>query len=119
SAYFSDLDGDTLTYTADSLPAGLSIDATTGEISGTIDNSASQGGASGVYTVTVTASDAYGGSVDQTFEWTVTNPVPEALPDEGSVTEDGPDLVVSAADGVINSASAAAGADNDPDLDAL
>ncbi|WP_294949486.1 putative Ig domain-containing protein, partial [Sulfurivirga sp.] len=54
SQFFGDPDGDTLTYSASGLPAGLSIDPATGVISGTIDRSASQ---SGPYTVTVTATD--------------------------------------------------------------
>src|SRR5690606_406812 len=56
---FADVDtGDELTYSVSGLPAGLTIDADTGVISGTIDNSASQGGTGGVYTVTVTATDS-------------------------------------------------------------
>nr|WP_080605938.1 Ig domain-containing protein [Bordetella bronchiseptica] len=48
----------TLTFTADGLPPGLSLDPDTGIISGTLDNSASQGGNNGVYTVEITATDA-------------------------------------------------------------
>ncbi|GAB1399698.1 hypothetical protein MASR1M66_11510 [Aminivibrio sp.] len=45
---FSDPDAtDVLTYSAAGLPAGLSIDPVTGVISGTIDNSASQGSTGG------------------------------------------------------------------------
>ena len=49
---FVDPDGDVLTYTATGLPTGLSINAATGEIFGTIDNSASQNGpnSDGIYT---------------------------------------------------------------------
>jgi len=62
----SDPDGNALTYTASGLPAGLSIDATTGLISGTL-SPASAGTTS---TVTVTASDGWL-STNQTFTWTV------------------------------------------------
>ena len=57
----------TLTYTAANLPAGLTIDPSTGEITGTIANSAAS---STPYTVTVTASD---GTLpnNQSFTWTV------------------------------------------------
>ncbi|MGE4409963.1 MAG: beta strand repeat-containing protein [Sphingobium sp.] len=124
SGGFTDVDlGDSLSYSATGLPAGLTIDPVTGVISGTIDNSASQSGTTGnpagSYTVVVTATDESGASVTQQFDWTVTNPAPEALPDMNSVTEDGADLVVSAADGVIQSGGNAASADSDPDGDAL
>ena len=61
---FTDLDGNTLSFTATGLPPGLSISPTTGVISGTIDRAASQGGpnADGIYSVTVTASDGNGGT---------------------------------------------------------
>ncbi|MXP41917.1 tandem-95 repeat protein [Altererythrobacter soli] len=121
---FTDADtSDTLTYTATGLPPGLTLDPVTGIISGTIDNSASQsstgGNPAGVYTVVVTADDGHGSTVTQSFDWTVTNPAPQAAADNGTVTEDGPDLVVSAANGVIASGAAVAGMDIDPDGDAL
>src|SRR5699024_307091 len=64
---FNDIDGDPLTYTASGLPPGLSIDPNTGEITGTIDPSASQGGPSndGQYSVTVTAKDPGGKTTTQ------------------------------------------------------
>ena len=89
ASFFSDVDGDTLTYSATGLPAGLSIDPTTGVISGTIDRSASQT-AGGVYSVSVTASDGKGGTVTSTFTWTVTNPGPTAVNDSASTNEDTP-----------------------------
>ena len=70
---FSDPDGDTLTYTATGLPAGLTLDLNSGEITGTIDNSASQVGG-GAYLVEITATDDNGATVKTTFTWTVTNP---------------------------------------------
>ena len=83
SGSFSDPDAsDTLTYSAEGLPDGLTIDPDTGVISGTIDNSASQEGSGGVYSVTVTASDG-DESTDQTFTWTVNNPDPAAVDDTG------------------------------------
>ncbi|NLI09123.1 MAG: tandem-95 repeat protein, partial [Thermotogaceae bacterium] len=89
SGSFSDPDaGDVLTFDATGLPAGLTIDASTGIISGTIDNSASQGGQNGDYTVTVTVTDPHGATSSQKFTWTVTNPDPVAIDDFGNVTED-------------------------------
>ena len=65
----TDPDGDRVTYGATVLPAGLSLDASTGAITGTVDYTASAGSP---YTVTVTASD--GTLSDSTsFTWTVTN----------------------------------------------
>jgi len=60
----SDPDGDALTYNATGLPTGLSINTTTGVISGTVAAPA------GVYPVTVSVTD---GSLttNQTFTWTV------------------------------------------------
>jgi hypothetical protein len=73
--------GQTLTYAATGLPAGLAINATTGLISGTPTTAANN-------TVTVTATDAAGTAGSATFLWnisggtgptvTVTNPGPQA-----------------------------------------
>ncbi|MDO9368144.1 MAG: tandem-95 repeat protein [Sphingopyxis sp.] len=87
---FSDVEGDTLTYSVSGLPSGLSIDASTGIISGTLDRSASQGGAGGVYSVVVTARDPSGAAATQSFSWTVTNPAPTAANDTASTNEDTP-----------------------------
>jgi len=62
-----------LVYGASNLPAGLSIDSSTGVISGTITSGDS---ADGVYDVTVSATDSTNSSIgmSKTFQWTV-NPV--------------------------------------------
>jgi large repetitive protein len=106
AASFADLDGNTLTYSATGLPAGLSINATTGVISGTIDRSASQPNG-GIYNVVVTASDGNGGSVTSSFGWTVTNPAPTAANDTASTNEDAPVTIAVLAN------------DSDPDGDPL
>ncbi len=80
---FQDPEGEPLTYSISNLPPGLSFNPKTGEITGTIDKSASQGGSNGIYKVTVTATDPKGASSEQTFTWTVTNPDPEAEDDVG------------------------------------
>ena len=56
--------GQTLTYTATGLPAGLSINSGTGLISGTPT-------AAGTSTVTVTATDTTGANGSASFSWTV------------------------------------------------
>ncbi|KDD15227.1 retention module-containing protein [Bordetella bronchiseptica] len=113
SGQFQDIDkGDTLTFTANGLPPGLTLDPATGIISGTLDNSASQGGNNGVYTVTITATDSGGKSVSQTFEWDVTNPAPTAVADTGATDEDTTLTVTDPAQGVLRN-------DTDPDNDDL
>jgi large repetitive protein len=81
ATYFTDPNNDSLTFFADGLPPGLTMDAG-GNISGTVDTSASQGAdfADGRYTVTVFADDGKGGVAQQTFEWVITNPAPVANP---------------------------------------
>jgi hypothetical protein len=63
----SDPDGTALTYSATSLPASLSVNATTGVISGTLTSTSA-----GTYSVVATASD---GSLtnSKTFTWNVTD----------------------------------------------
>ena len=61
----SDANGDSLTYSASGLPAGLSINSVTGVISGTL-----AAGSAGNYTVTVSVND--GANVaSEIFSWTV------------------------------------------------
>lgn len=68
----TDATGKTLTYSATGLPAGLSINTTTGVIAGTIGTGAS---ASSPYTVTVRATN--GTQQDSaTFTWVVNPPAP-------------------------------------------
>ncbi len=107
SGSFSDADaGDTLTYSATGLPTGLSINAATGVISGTIDSGASTGGP---YSVTVTATDTSAASDSATLTWTVSNPAPTAVDDALAAGADDASAVV----------GNALGNDSDPDGDAL
>jgi VCBS repeat-containing protein len=80
-SYFSDPDGDTLTYSATGLPANVTINPTTGLISGTLGTHASTTVASGAYAIVVTASDGRGGLVSQSFTLNVANPAPTPVDD--------------------------------------
>ncbi len=87
---FSDANGDPLTYAAAGLPTWLSIDNTTGKISGTLPADASIGGTAhdGVYTIDVTATDPNGLSVTESFSFNAHNVAPTATGDNASTTED-------------------------------
>ncbi len=87
---FADVDNDAvLTFAAANLPAGLSIDAETGDISGTLTSDASQGGddGDGIYTVILTSTDENGAEVTTSFTWTVANVAPEAENDAAFIDE--------------------------------
>lgn len=91
--YLADVEGDTLAFSATHLPPGLSINPATGEITGTIDHSASQGGTdplnnAGVYQTVITADDGNGGLTTTTITYTITNPAPAAADDQGITDED-------------------------------
>ena len=79
-------------------------------IAGTIDPAASVGGPSsdGVYTVVVTVSDGNGGSVTDTFTYTVGNPPPVAGDDTFSTAED------TAVSGTVSGGDADTAPDSDP-----
>ncbi|QFZ74374.1 hypothetical protein GFH48_14905 [Streptomyces fagopyri] len=62
----SDSAGATLTYSASGLPTGLSINSSTGLISGTASTA-------GTYSTTVTATDSTGASGSASFTWTVSS----------------------------------------------
>ncbi len=64
----------TLTFDAVGLPSGLSIDHSTGLITGTIDYSAAEA-FGGVYTPTIVVADSLGASASQTCDWAVTDTV--------------------------------------------
>lgn len=71
AANFADADaGDTFTYVlaGGTLPDGLSLNPATGAITGTLTATASAGSP---YSVTISANDGNGGSVNDTFTWTV------------------------------------------------
>ncbi|MDZ7708511.1 MAG: VCBS domain-containing protein [Trueperaceae bacterium] len=92
STFFTDVDvPDTVSYAMAGAPGSLSIDPTTGLVSGTIDPAASQVGDGvdrGVYEVAITRTDASGLVATQTFTWTVSNRGPEPTDDLYETDED-------------------------------
>jgi hypothetical protein len=68
SIFARDVDGDVLSFGATNLPPGLSIDAVTGIVSGTIASGAALGSP---YNVTVTVSDGVAPPVSISFVWQV------------------------------------------------
>ncbi|HBZ45914.1 MAG TPA: hypothetical protein DEO93_01030 [Stenotrophomonas sp.] len=63
-AYFTDFNGDTLTYSASNLPAGVGIDPVNGSLFGSV-------GTPGVYTIYITANDGRGGAATTTYTLTI------------------------------------------------
>jgi hypothetical protein len=68
----TDPNGGYLNYTASGLPAGLTISALTGLISGNVDYTAAET-AGGHYTTLVAVNNGNGGTASQTFTWTITD----------------------------------------------
>lgn len=68
--HFTDPDGDDLTFSATNLPAGVTIDPGGGAIVGTLGTNSS-----GSHSVLITATDPFGASVAQAFNWTVNDVV--------------------------------------------
>ncbi|TDU73324.1 YVTN family beta-propeller protein [Prosthecobacter fusiformis] len=62
----TDINQDTLTFSATGLPAGLAINSSTGAITGIPT-------AAAIYTTTVTVTDGYTTPVSATFTWTISN----------------------------------------------
>lgn len=73
STYFSAPQGQLLSYSATNLPTGLSINPSTGEITGQLDNNASQDAPGGIFNVEATASATDGRCVSTTFDWKIAN----------------------------------------------
>ncbi|MBK8768818.1 MAG: tandem-95 repeat protein [Rhizobiales bacterium] len=109
-SFLADPDGEPLSFTATGLPPGMVIDPATGIISGTLPADASQ---AGPYTVTVTATDPDGASVQTTVTYTVSNLPPLAVDDTASVGEDSANVSGNVITG------AGADADTAPDADPL
>lgn len=88
----SDDDSATLTFSATNLPTGLTLEPSTGLISGTIS-------ASGTYTVAILVTDSSDSSDSATFTWHINNPpVISAPANQTSIISDTVSLQLSATD---------------------
>jgi len=65
---FTEPDGEALSYAATGLPPGVSIDATSGALTGELGYFAA-----GSYTTTIIARDSWGAETSQAFQWEVAN----------------------------------------------
>jgi len=94
--YFGDPDAPddvTLSLDESDLPPGLVFDPLTGLVTGTVDNSASQGtnvpgGTPGTYIIPVTATDPQGATFTTNLTYMVSNPAPDAQDDALTGDED-------------------------------
>ena len=89
----SDRSSGTLTYSISGQPSGLSINSSTGVISGTVSTGAVS---STPYTVTITASDGTYSS-SQTFPWTVSTIALPAPGDQSNLDHDSVSVTMTAA----------------------
>ena len=85
AAAFSDPNGDPLTFSATSLPAGLTI-SSTGSITGTVSKTAQPG----TYSTIVTATDDKGAPTTESFSWTIKDVLPTAGADTFSTVHNTP-----------------------------
>ena len=95
----SDTSGDPLNFSASGLPGNLSVDSSTGEITGTVTDGADF---SSPYTVTLTASDeGQNENAQTTFTWTINDPVTLTNPgNQNSSAGDHVSLQINASDAV-------------------
>ena|GEM_PF-6937608 len=93
-----DPNGRTLTYSASNLPPGLSINSTTGAITGTISvGDATGGDGNGFYSVTISATDGtYTGST--TITWSVASPITVQLANQQNLEGNTVNVQVQATD---------------------
>ncbi len=95
----TDDDGDPLVFSATGLPDGLTIEPSTGRISGTISPTAATGSP---YAVDVTVVDGRGGTDTASFTWTVDDvPLPPVAVDDTYGTPFATSLTVGAGSGVL------------------
>ncbi len=96
-------------YAATGLPAGLTLDAATGFITGKLDSRASRNAANGTYTVTATATDGNGRAATQSFTISSKPSAPiVATPTAAKIFREGDPVLI-----------AAGTAFTDPNLDTL
>ncbi|MFT5139912.1 MAG: hypothetical protein ACI9CB_001569, partial [Rhodothermales bacterium] len=75
--------GDVMSYSATGFPANLSINASSGVYTGTLNDLI------GVYSVTVTVDDGNGGVDSEQFTWIITNAIPVVLSPGNQTDEEG------------------------------
>lgn len=77
-SFFIDPDNDKITYSAEGLPNGVTIDRNTGVISGAINSDAIEQSpnSNGIYLVKIIANDGEGGIVHHTFSYIISEEIP-------------------------------------------
>ena len=87
----TDADSDDITFSATDLPTGMSIDATSGVVSGTTSES-------GLYSVVITASDGNGGSDTVSFSWKVNSAPTISIDDQVVTVNEAADIAAGGSD---------------------